>query len=244
MRRADRLMQILLLLRGRRRTTAQQLAQWLEVSPRTVYRDMADLMASGAPVNGEAGEGYWLEAGFTPPPLSFSAAELSALEVGARMLAAWADHATADAAASALAKIHAVLGSAGLAPAPLFAARHHGYPRERLGGITAAIHARRCLAIDYRDEAGQPSCRTLAPLGLFFWGDRWTLAAWCLLRRDYRHFRVDRMQAIQQNDTSWPDGISLDAFLHHADVGEPARRHLQQQMSQPWHQEYHAWKQD
>jgi predicted DNA-binding transcriptional regulator YafY len=118
MRRADRLLQILHLLRGRRRTTAAQLAEWLEISTRTVYRDMADLLGSGAPVNGEAGEGYWLEQGFTPPPLSFSAEELAALEVGARMLAGWADPATAEAAAGALAKIHAVLGSAGLTPAP------------------------------------------------------------------------------------------------------------------------------
>lgn len=244
MRRADRLMQILLLLRGRHRTTATQLAQWLEISPRTVYRDMADLMASGAPVNGEAGEGYWLEAGFTPPPLSFSAAELAALEVGARMLAAWADTATADAAASALAKIHAVLGSAGLAPAPLFAPKHHGYPRELLGQVTAAIQAAHCLSMDYQDAEGRASQRTLAPLGLFFWGDRWTVAAWCLLRGDYRHFRIDRMQNLQTVSTPWPDKVSLDDFLRHSEVGDDARLRLHRQINQPWHKENPAWKPD
>lgn len=205
MRRADRLLQILMLLRGRRRTTAAQLAQWLEVSPRTVYRDMADLMQSGAPVNGESGEGYWLEAGFTPPPLSFSAAELAALEVGARLLAAWGDPASGDAAASALGKIHAVLGSAGLTPAPLFAPGLHDYPRHNLSQLTTAINQRHCLSTDYCDEAGRHSQRSAQP---------------------------------------WPADISLDAFLRHADVGSAARRQLEQQIRQPWHQESPPWKQD
>lgn len=236
MRRADRLLQILLLLRGRRRTTAQQLAQWLEVSVRTVYRDMADLQASGAPVNGEAGEGYWLEAGFTPPPLSFSAGELAALEAAGRLLAGWADSELAGDAASALAKIHAVLGSAGLAPVPLYAPSGQHYPREKLAPLRAAIGARQCVDIDYLDQHGQPSQRTLAPLGLFFWGDRWTLAAWCLLRGDYRHFRIDRIASLQGNDTPWPAGISLDAFLQNADTPAAARAALQQQDQQAWHQ--------
>jgi len=235
MRRADRLLQILLLLRGRRRTTAAQLAQWLEVSPRTVYRDMADLLASGAPVNGEAGEGYWLEAGFKPPPLSFSAEELAALEVGARMLASWADSDTAAAAASAVSKIHAVLGSAGLTPAPLFAAGGGHYPLHTLPMLRAACEQRHCLLLDYRDEAGNATQREVAPLGLFFWGDRWTLAAWCLLRRDYRHFRIDRIARLADSATAWPDAVSLDAFLQHSDAGDSARARLHRQTHQPWH---------
>ncbi|WP_293760863.1 WYL domain-containing protein [uncultured Aquitalea sp.] len=235
MRRADRLMEILLLLRGRRRTTASQLAQWLEVSPRTVYRDMADLMASGAPVNGEAGEGYWLEAGFQPPPLSFSAAELSALEAAARMLAAWADPDTAGAAASALAKIHAVLGSSGLPPTPLYAPALHDYPCERLTPLAQAIRQGQWLDIAYQDENGRASQRRVAPLGLFFWGDRWTLAAWCALRRDYRHFRVDRLTAWATRADPWPAGISLDAFLENAQAGHATRQKVARQNQQPWH---------
>lgn len=235
MRRADRLLQILHLLRGRRRTTAAQLAEWLEVSPRTVYRDMADLLASGAPVNGEAGEGYWLEQGFTPPPLSFSTEELAALEVGARMLAGWADPGTAGAAASALAKIHAVLGSAGLAPAPLFVPQYHDYPCERLAGLRDAILQRQAIAIAYRDEQGQDSQRSVLPLGLFFWGDRWTLAAWCLLRQDYRHFRLDRLHQWQACTTDWPPAVSLDGFMLAAQAGEPNRQLLLRTTSQSWH---------
>ncbi|WP_199054032.1 YafY family protein [Aquitalea sp. ASV15] len=235
MRRADRLLQILHLLRGRRRTTAAQLAAWLEVSVRTVYRDMADLLASGAPLNGEAGTGYWLEAGFSPPPLSFSAEELAALEVGARMLAGWTDTATATAAASALAKIHAVLGSAGLTPAPLFVPQHHDYPCERLAALRTAILAGQALDIDYQDEAGHASQRCVLPLGLFFWGDRWTLAAWCQLRQDYRHFRVDRLQHWQPVTASWPPHISLDGFLQAAQAGTANRQQLAQTTHQSWH---------
>lgn len=235
MRRADRLMQILLLLRGRRRTTAAQLAEWLEVSARTVYRDMADLQASGAPINGEAGEGYWLEAGFTPPPLSFSADELAALEVGARMLASWADSDTAAAAASAVGKIHAVLGSAGLTPAPLFVPPGGRYPLHTLPALRAACEQRHCLLLHYQDEAGNATQREVAPLGLFFWGDRWTLAAWCLLRRDYRHFRIDRIVTLSASPQPWPDAISLDAFLQQSDAGDHARERLYRQTHQPWH---------
>lgn len=237
MRRADRLMQILLLLRGRRRTTAAQLAQWLEVSQRTVYRDMADLLASGAPVNGEAGEGYWLEAGFTPPPLSFAADELAALEVGARMLSAWADSATAQAAASALAKIHAVLGSAGLTAAPLFVPPAGSYPLTQLPALRHACEARHCLQLHYRDEAGNATLREVAPLGLFFWGDRWTLGAWCLLRGDYRHFRIDRIDRLQPGTAPWPAQVSLDAFLQHSDAGDAARARLHRETHQPWHRQ-------
>lgn len=235
MRRADRLLQILHLLRGRRRTTAAQLAEWLEISTRTVYRDMADLLGSGAPVNGEAGEGYWLEQGFTPPPLSFSAEELAALEVGARMLAGWADPATAEAAAGALAKIHAVLGSAGLTPAPLFVPQHHDYPCERLSSLRDAILHRQAVAMTYQDEQGQHSQRCVLPLGLFFWGDRWTLAAWCLLRQDYRHFRIDRLQQWHTTTADWPSAISLDGFMLAAQAGTVSRQQLLRTTSQSWH---------
>ena len=243
MRRADRLLQILLLLRGRRRTTAAQLAQWLEVSPRTVYRDMADLMASGAPLNGEAGEGYWLESGFTPPPLTFNTEELAALEAGARMLAGCADADTATAAASALGKIHAVLGSSGLTPSPLFVPAPKQAAPQLLATLRRACEQQQCLAFCYRDQHGQGSQRTVAPLGLFFWGEHWTLAAWCLLRRDYRHFRVDRMQDSLAANLDWPPGISLDGFLQHSGAGDAARARLQQQTRQPWHKE-HTWKPD
>ena len=236
MRRADRLVQILLLLRGRRRTTARQLADWLEVTPRTVYRDMADLMASGAPVNGEAGEGYWLEAGFTPPAVAFSARELAALEVGARMLAAWADRDTAAAAQSALGRIHAVLVPPACRrsrctrrrPAIIRASGWRRYatplsPASRYGWITAMKAAA---------TASAP-----AAAGAVFWGDRWLLAAWCGLRQDYRSFRVDRLQGWRDTDLSCPPGISLAGYLGHVDSDGQALAWLERHQRQPWHQE-------
>nr|WP_199064077.1 WYL domain-containing protein [Chromobacterium sp. ASV5] len=237
MRRADRLMQILLLLRGRRRTTAAQLARWLEVSPRTVYRDMADLMASGAPLNGEAGEGYWLEAGFAPPAAAFSPDELAALEAGARLLAGWADPGLAAAAQSALARIHAVLGSSGLAPEPIHAPQAGRYPRERLAPLRAAILARQGLRLDYRDAEGAASRRLFFPLGLFFWGDRWVLAGWCALRGAYRSLRVDRLRDWRPDPAPFPPGISLAAYLAASGAPEEACDRLLRADAKPWHAE-------
>ncbi len=108
-RRADRLFRIAELLRGRRLTTAQQLAEWLEVSPRTVYRDVRDLQLSGVPIEGEAGIGYRLARTASLPPLTFTADELTALAVGARMAESWGGAALASGARGALAKIAAAM---------------------------------------------------------------------------------------------------------------------------------------
>ncbi|MDF0604834.1 YafY family transcriptional regulator [Neisseriaceae bacterium TC5R-5] len=230
-------MQILLLMRGRRRTTARQLAEWLEVSLRTVYRDMADLMQSGTPINGEAGEGYWLEAGFNPPAASFSSRELAALEVGARMLTAWADHDTAQAAQSALARIHAVLGSTELPLEPLYAPPSAYYPRDRLTPLRDAILQRQALTVQYQDAQAQSSERILCPVALFFWGDRWVLAAWCALRAAYRSFRVDRLQSWQPCEQNYPEDISLDAYVRQHDCSQHVANWLQQNNRRAWHAE-------
>src|SRR5437899_1479879 len=109
MRRADRLFQIVQRLRRRGVTTAAQLAQALEVSERTVYRDVRDLQLSGVPILGEAGVGYALPRGFDLPPLMFTEEELEALVVGARMVQAWGDQKLARAAEDALSKIETVV---------------------------------------------------------------------------------------------------------------------------------------
>jgi biotin operon repressor len=105
MRRADRLFQITQYLRGRRLTTARQLAQWLSVSERTVYRDIRDLSLSGVPVDGEAGVGYRIKPGYDLPPLMFNADEIDALVIGMRMVQAWGGPQLGASAASALAKV-------------------------------------------------------------------------------------------------------------------------------------------
>ncbi len=109
MRRADRLFQIVQFLRSRRVTTARWLAERLEVSERTIYRDVRDLLASGVPIDGEAGIGYAIRRGFDLPPLMFSREELDALAFGARIVESWADPALATAARSVLSKVQTVL---------------------------------------------------------------------------------------------------------------------------------------
>ena len=109
MRRADRLFEIIQLLRRKPTVRARELGDALEVSERTIYRDIRDLMASGVPIEGEAGVGYVLQAGFDLPPLMFKEAEIEALVLGARIVESWADTELADAATDAIAKIEAVI---------------------------------------------------------------------------------------------------------------------------------------
>lgn len=198
MRRADRLFQLVQLLRRRRLATARSLAAELGVSERTVYRDVQDLVRSGVPVQGEAGVGYALARNAALPPLTFPRAELEALALGARMVEAWADPALARDAAAALARIEAVLPEAlqGAAAqtalfAPGFHVREEG--RRGLAALRGAIEERRLVRLRYRRGDGKTSRRRVRPLGLAFWGEGWTLTAWCELRGAFRNFRLDRL---------------------------------------------------
>lgn len=117
MRRADRLFQIVQLIRGRRLSTAAFLAGRLEVSLRTIYRDVADLQHQGIPIEGEAGVGYRLGAGFELPPLMFSQGEANALVAAARLAQTWVDGGMAREIEGALGKILSVLPPAARAAA-------------------------------------------------------------------------------------------------------------------------------
>jgi predicted DNA-binding transcriptional regulator YafY len=201
LRRADRLFRIVQLLRGGRLMTAQRLGERLEVSPRTIYRDIADLAASGVPIEGEAGVGYILRAGFDLPPLMFSRDEIVALTVGARMVRAFGGAAMARAAEEALVKVGAVVPQADRAriEATEIHAPALALPQEdriRIDRIERAVEARDALVIEYRDEKGAQTRRAVRPLGLWFWGKVWTLVAWCELRDDFRVFRVDRIGSL------------------------------------------------
>lgn len=210
MRRADRLFELVQLIRGRRLTTAAFLADRLGISLRTVYRDVADLQAQGVPIDGEAGVGYRLGAGYDLPPLMFSTDEAKALVAAVRLAQARLDGALAGAAEQALSKILAVLPPAARAAAEslaIYAPTFNGADpvRERLEQLRGAIELRRKLAIAYRDEAGRDSRRTLRPLGCFFWGMVWTLGAWCEERQDFRSFRVDRIAELRVLDEVFRD---------------------------------------
>lgn len=220
MRRADRLFQIIQYLRGRRLTTARQLAEWLEVSPRTIYRDVNDLILSGVPIRGEAGVGYVLQRGCDIPPLMFSAEEVEALVLGARMVRAWGGAALAHAASQALVKIEAVLPERlqrESSRSRLFAPDFHLSPQRTLtlDQLRMAMHEVRVLQFDYTREDGTRSARSVHPLGLFYWGSVWTLAAWCELRQDFRSFRIDRMAGIRLLERRFTEtpGHTLADFL-------------------------------
>ncbi len=198
MRRADRLFQIIQLLRHERVVTARDLAQNLEVSERTIYRDMQDLSLSGVPIASETGIGYRLMKGFSLPPLMFNEEELTALMLGARMVQAWTDKSLAKAASHAMSKIEVVIPER-LKPelarqdilVPDFA--FCDKVADRLLLLRSASKQQRKVMYNYIRADGEASNRTVHPLGLFYWGKVWTLVAWCELRDEFRHFRLDRI---------------------------------------------------
>ena len=201
MRRADRLFQIVQHLRLRKtRTTARELARKLEVSERTIYRDVQELGRSGVPIEGEAGVGYVLR-GFDVPPLMFTREEIEALVVGARMVEAWTTEQLSVAARQALLKIEAALPErlrAELGKPQMYAMNFGAREdvRAALDVIRRAIDESRYVEFDYSREDGEASRRGVQPLGLYFWGNVWTLASWCSMREDFRNFRLDRMSGI------------------------------------------------
>lgn len=210
MRRADRLFSLVQLVRGRRLSTAAWLAQRLAVSLRTVYRDVADLQAQGVPIEGEAGVGYRLGKGFELPPLMFSADEARALAVATRIAQQWLDPTLALAAGDAMSRVLSVLSPAMRTeiermpvmapPVGLPAAVGHA-----LQLLREATQRRQVVELAYRDASEQHSTRRVRPLGCFFWGKVWTLAAWCERRQDFRSFRVDRIETLAALDQRFTD---------------------------------------
>jgi predicted DNA-binding transcriptional regulator YafY len=216
MRRADRLFQITLYLRRRRVVTARDLAAALEVSERTIYRDVQELSACGLPIESAAGVGYQLRRGYDLPPLMFDKEELQALRLGARMVRSWADPDLSQAAANALRKIEAVLPESLPDPGEtLFAPSVRPYPVHLVGLLRRATTEKRKARFAYTREDGAASDRTVWPLGLFYWGAVWTLVAWCELRVDFRSFRLDRIGAAEVLDEGFElaQGQRLDDFL-------------------------------
>ncbi len=210
MRRADRLFQIVQLVRGRRLSTAEFLAERLEVSTRTVYRDVADLQAQGVPLEGEAGVGYRMRAGFDLPPLMFTRDEAQALVAAVRLAQPRVDPQLAAQAEMALSKILAVLPASARAAAESLALFALGpgpdaATRERLQHLREAVEQRRFIEIDYLDLKDRRTRRRLRPLGCFFWDAVWTLAAWCELRQEFRSFRVDRIETLTLRDERFRD---------------------------------------
>ncbi|MEJ2592631.1 MAG: YafY family protein [Candidatus Thiodiazotropha sp.] len=220
MRRADRLFRITQELRSDRWLTARTLANLLEVSERTIYRDIQDLSLSGVPIIAEAGLGYRLMEGYRLPPLMFDQEELEALLLGIRMVGVWSEPVLASAALRAVARIEAVLPERllpelsrnALLVAPF---GPEATVSDALHLLRQAVRNQSKVKFHYRRSDGTQSIRTVRPLGLAFWGRNWTLVAWCELRDAFRHFRLDRIDnLIESGDGFEPeDGRTLDDFL-------------------------------
>lgn len=210
MRRADRLFHIIQLIRGRRLTTASYLAQRLEVSERTIYRDIADLTVQGVPIEGEAGVGYRLGAGFDLPPMMFTQDEAKALVASMRVAQAWLDPALAQGAEDALGKIMSVLPlEARVAAEALAVYAPTGglsdVAQRTLQTLRESVQDKRKIFIQYRDLTDKTSERVLRPLGCFYWGKVWTLSAWCERRTDFRTFRIDRVIKVKPLEERFRD---------------------------------------
>ncbi len=219
MRRADRLFQIVELLRRKRLLTAQEIANQLEVSVRTIYRDMDDLLASGLPLKAEAGVGYALDRGYDLPPLMFNRAELEALEVAGRLLAAWADPELKAGVESALSKIQDVLPHTLKRRPDVLVYAPDFFVNEALWApmpaIRQALRESRKLWLSYQKENGEASERVLRPLAIHYWGRAWTVVGWCELRGGFRHFRLDRCRDWRVLDEAFSaePGKTYDDFL-------------------------------
>ncbi|MDR5781384.1 YafY family protein [Caballeronia sp. LZ065] len=202
MRRSDRLFQLIQILRrARRPVIARSLAEELEVSTRTVYRDIADLMAQRVPIRGEAGTGYVLDRQYDMPPLMLTAEELEAAVLGAQWVAQRSDAVLSRAANDLIAKIAAAVPDH-LRPfiadptigavAPLTASAD----TLDMSQLREWIRNGRKLRIRYRDEAERMSERTIWPILIGYADAARLLAAWCELRQAFRHFRTDRIVSI------------------------------------------------
>jgi predicted DNA-binding transcriptional regulator YafY len=210
MSRAERLLELVQILRRHRRpVSGAMLAAELNISLRTLYRDIASLQAQGAGIDGEAGIGYILRPGFMLPPLMFSEDEIAALVLGSRWVADRADEPLQRAAHNALAKIATVLPpdlrheldmtALLIGPGEPIAAGESGLPV-----IRRAIRMERKLIVDYLDKQQAATKRTIWPIALAFFDRARVVVAWCESRQAFRHFRADRIAALALSEQRYP----------------------------------------
>ena len=199
MRPADRLFRIIQLMRSSGRAmTAAEIAEKMEVAPRTIYRDMEHLMASGAPIEGERGVGYMLREAFDAPPLTFTFEQLEALAFGLRAVEMLGDPKLGKSAREARDKMLDILPEdhrQRLVGAPIHAFRSASQPpTESLSEMRRAIGETRKIWIAYHSLDGERSQRVILPVALCAFGTIWLVTAWCEMRDDFRDFRVDRIE--------------------------------------------------
>lgn len=221
MRKSDRLFQLTNILRRHQPITAKQLAEKLMVSERTIYRYVDDLSLSGIPIYGEPGVGYQLLDGFELPPLQLSSGELEALIAGVSFTASLTGKDFSASAHSLLSKIEAVLpNEAKTNSCPnrvvrVLTSHHESEAYQVWGKVHSAIVTKHWLKIGYNSLSDVETSRTIFPLGLFYWGGRWTVGSWCELRGNYRDFRVDRISSLElcEYEGTLPEDVSLHAYI-------------------------------
>lgn len=190
--------------------TAERIADEFDISMRTVYRDIRDLITTGVPINGEAGVGYMLDKSYYLPPMTFDVEELEVLMLGAAMVSSWTDKDMSVSARTLIKKVRNALSERdretfeGIA---LFAPPS----RARLpwainfSDLRKAVRKKEKLILDYADEQGRATERTIRPLSLVFMGPVWMMLGWCELRSDFRNFRLDRMQKVTHTGELFED---------------------------------------
>lgn len=210
MRRTERLFQIIQILRANNSPiTGRSLADELEISLRTLYRDMAELIAQRVPVTGEAGTGYVLDDGYDMPPLMLTADELEAAALGAAWVAAQADTSLARAARDLVTKLSLSIPKE-LRPiildAGVRAVSVRPRKEERFDGsvLRHAIRERLKLQLVYQDQNGVESDRVIWPLFIAYLGENRYIVAWCETKQDYRHFKTDRVRSLERHAEKYP----------------------------------------
>lgn len=214
MRRADRLFQIIQILRGTEKpVTATAIARELETSRRTVYRDIADLMAQQIPIRGEAGIGYVLEEGFDMPPLMLTPAEIEAAVLGAQWTASCGDPSLVRGARDLIAKIsavipmslrHIIMDNTIMVPSRVALTEE----MIDISKVREWIRLQRRMRIRYRNEHGESSERVIWPIAVAYFEIVRLLIAWCEIRKDFRHFRTDRIDFAEFLDDRFPVSVA------------------------------------
>ena len=234
MNRTDRLVAMVMHLQGRRVVRAAELAAHFEVTERTIYRDISALGEAGVPICGEAGVGYSLMKGYQLPPVMFTAEEASALFVGGELVKQFTDASLHGPMASALEKLRAVLPRdrqdhvARLVSRTLIVGQPGRASPETAGQrwlltVQQGVVLRRLLRMVYQGrEREEETKRDVEPHGVVFYGGAWYLVAWCRLRQDFRHFRIDRIRQLELLPATFPprEGFSLERHMRETDTRE------------------------
>ncbi|WP_226553166.1 helix-turn-helix transcriptional regulator [Celeribacter naphthalenivorans] len=229
-RRSDRLFDLIQILRDGKLHKARELAERVEISERTIWRDMATLKASGVPVEGERGVGYMITAPITLPPMNLTMGELEALHLAVAILGEATDPELSENAQSLATKIDAVLPENTGPPAAgwghavhpfAFADARAGFRHMPL--LRQAVRERKVLRITYLSLTGDSSTRLVRPLQLDYWGRVWTMSAWCEKRAGFRTFRVDRIETVIDTGARFKDepGKTLAEFIVYQKANKP-----------------------